>query len=284
MIHLFERAALQITDTGSRRDACADCPAECRQPADSRLLVNRNQIGQCECTVHFFLRNPELARIHDNRYRARNPLIAGAGVDDNRHLAAVHAGVRACSRHRNGLVVNLIIFHLQNDRADIRAPRIAKSLLGNRHIAGNLPVEHLLHIRDITRLSKIPDLLDCQEASVRQGRLLVRSELHLLYYRPVLFLKNDIRVIIHNTDLRRVITACLCDDNIKDVAVVHKLYSDLMLFQILRNLTSLLIRNLADYLEQPVRDSGHHACCGGGPDPLQMARIRHDNRFDILDN
>ena len=68
-------------------------------------------------------------------------LIAGAGADDHRHFAAVHAGVRPGGGPCTGLGLD-IVAALKEGGADVGAPAVAQALLGDGGVAGDLPADN----------------------------------------------------------------------------------------------------------------------------------------------
>ena len=86
--------AAQVHDACACTRTRADRAAVGRQGADAGLFVDGHQIGDDEGAVELFLAAVQLLGVLDEGHRAGDALIAAAGVDDDRQLTAVHAGIR----------------------------------------------------------------------------------------------------------------------------------------------------------------------------------------------
>ena len=86
----------------------------------------------------------KLPRVFQHRQRDGQTLIAAAGVDHYRHLAATHARVGAGRGIRLRADARAFAEMAQKRRAHARAVRVRKPFFGDAAVAFNLPFEQLL--------------------------------------------------------------------------------------------------------------------------------------------
>ena len=102
--------------------------------------MDGGQVGKGERPVQLLFAHLEFPRIDDDRHRGSNALIAAAGVDDHRLLAAVHPGIGACGRVGLGPHPHIIALHVQQDAADVGPVITPEAFFGNGHVVPDLRV------------------------------------------------------------------------------------------------------------------------------------------------
>ena len=284
MRDLLKTAASQVCDACSGCYSRTDCAAKCRQSSDACFLVDRYQIGECQRTVHFFIAALQFLCILDNRHGTGNALISAAGIDDNRKLTAAHPCIRARRCHGTGAVADLISICIQHDPSDTRTVGMRHSLLSDRHVTVDLMIEDRSHILYLTRHREIPDVLHIQKASVSQTIFLVSLHDRLQQLFTVALLQHDIRVIVCNPHLCRIFPCKCFNDDIKNPSAVQIADFHVHLIRVCAKHLALLIADLGDDLQLPLRSAGHKARRHSGLDSFHAAGVRHNDGFYIFDD
>ena len=88
--------------------------------------MNRHQVAHYKCAVQLIFGYFEFLRILDDRQGARHALIAASGINDNRHGAAIHPGIRSGCRFCLCTNLNIITICIQKRTAYFCAVRIAQ--------------------------------------------------------------------------------------------------------------------------------------------------------------
>ncbi len=108
----------------------------------------------------------------DHGHGASQPLVAAAGVDGHRRVAAGHAGVRGCGGQRCGLHLGPALGHHQHGAAHLLAPGAAQAFLGDGHVAVNLLLQQGRQVGvgcQVRRLGIGKDAIQRHAAAVGQG-------------------------------------------------------------------------------------------------------------------
>ena len=136
------------------------------------FFVDGHQIGDDEGAVELFLAAVQLLGVLDEGHRAGNALIAAAGVDDDRQLAAVHAGIGACGGLGFCAVGDIVAVSGQQHPPDVGTVVAQQALFCNGVVVADLPFQQVCHVPQVGGLGKVPDVLHVQQAAVGAGILL----------------------------------------------------------------------------------------------------------------
>ena len=98
----------------------------------------------------------QLGGILNNRNRAGYTLISAAGINDDRHLAAVHSGIGGGSRHSLCPDTDIIALQLQKGLAHVGAIVTPDALIGNGGVIFYLALQKLANIFKLGCSCKIP--------------------------------------------------------------------------------------------------------------------------------
>ena len=244
--------------------------------------MDGGQIGEGERPVQLLFARLELPCIDDDRNRGSNALIAAAGVDDHRLLAAVHPGIGASGRVSLGPHPHIIAFHVQQDAADVGPVIAPEAFFGNGHVVPDLRVQDRLHVLDVHRMDKVPDVLHVEQAAVGQVLLLVAVDGQVQQNFAVLFNADDVED--RDAHLRGVRPLPDRDDDVKGNAVLHMLDLHIGLLQIGADGLRLLRCHIGDDFQLLLRAASHDARRSCGFQPLHIIGVGHDDRLDILDH
>ena len=129
--------AAEVSDTRACACSGADSSAVGGEGADAGLLVDGHQIGEGKGAAESFVIGVQLPGIFDQRYGTGDPLVAAAGIDDDRELAAVHTGVGACRCPGFCAGGNVIAGGAQEDCADVGHNRLGVLPLRWRNYIGS---------------------------------------------------------------------------------------------------------------------------------------------------
>ena len=121
--------------------------------------MNGNKVSQHQCAIHCFSVCAKLFGVFDNRQRGCKALVAAAGVDNNRHFAAVHSGVGACGCHGFCAHQNTVAVCVHQYFAYARAPVAGHTFAGNGNIVFNLTGNYSFNICNVNRLRKVVDVV-----------------------------------------------------------------------------------------------------------------------------
>ena len=246
--------------------------------------MDGDKIGHHKCAVEHLLRDTQFSSVNDDRQRCRQSLIAAAGIDDNRQVAAVHARVRPGRGVGLGAVVDAHAIRLQQDAADVRAVIPAQALLGDGPVIVDLPLERLLHIGNVHFVCKSNDVLDRQQTAVggvlTAGLLIVLVKLH-----NAVFLDMDhVRVVSRNLNGRAVRPRRDAHLNVEHVVLVRAPDGKGRLLQICPDRIRLLRREAGEHLQLRIGIIGYDARRRGRRNAALAVRIRHDDTLDVFDD
>ena len=246
--------------------------------------MDGDQVRHRKRAVEHLLRDVELLGINHDRQGRRQALIAAAGIDDDRQIAAVHARIRPCSGVGLGAIVDARAVRLQQNAADVRTVVPPQAFLGNRPVQVDLPLEDLLHIGDLDLICKGDDILDRQQAAV--GRVLAgRLLIVLVLQHDTVFLHTDhVGVEARDLDEGAVRSRRDAHLNVKHIVLIRTPDGERRLLQIGADGLYLLRRELREHLKLRIRVVGHDARRGRGRNAAQAVRIRNDDALDIFDD
>ena len=146
MLNLVIGAVIQESDCRTGTAACADSTTVCGQLTDTLLQVDGNQVAQQYCTQHFFFTCSQCMCINNNRNGSGNTLVAAAGGNYYRKLAAVHTRVTACSSAGTCANTQAVGVTAQQNFADAGTVIISQAFFGNGHIEINLTLQQMFNI------------------------------------------------------------------------------------------------------------------------------------------
>ena len=146
MLNLVIGAVIQESDCRTGTAAGADSTTVSGQLTDTLLQVNGNQVAQQYCTQHFFFACSQCMCINNNRNRSGNTLVAAAGGNYYRKLAAVHTRVTACSSAGTCADTQAVRIAAQQNLADACTVIIGQAFFRNSHIEINLALQQMFYI------------------------------------------------------------------------------------------------------------------------------------------
>ena len=254
-----------------------------REPPDARLQMDRQQIGQKHRPNRLFLPNVQFLRIDRHWDGRRDALIAAAGNDAHRQLAAAHARVRACGGHRLCPVLHAVSVVPQQHGADVRAPIAAQPFLRDGEVHPELPLDHRLHRLQLHLFGKRQNPFDAQAAPVGQVGGLRRGRVLPLQDHAVLLDQYNVRMIFRDTELHAMFRCPQREQQIKRQLALRGPHLNTVLFQIGRDLPLFLFRDRADDLQPLLRLPGDQPGGDRRLDAGQAVRVRHNHALDIFD-
>ena len=227
----------------------------------------------------------QLLGILNQGHRAGDALVAAAGIDNHRQLTAIHPGIRTGCRLCLGTDGHIISVGRQQSASDVGTVVPQKSLLCNGIVAANLPLQNLLHVTQICRGGKIPDVRHIQHTPV--GAALINLRLaHRLFQQhlTVLFNQNDVGVEVRNPNLCPAASLERRHLEVKHMTPIDVLNFNLHPIQIF--LDGLLLRggHLGDDLQFLIRHASHNARRSGGTDALEVTGVGDNHAFHIFNN
>ena len=228
----------------------------------------------------------QLLGVFNERHRAGDALIAAAGVDDDRQLTAVHAGIRTGGRLGLGPDRHIVAVGRKQHPADVRAIVAQKALLCNGVVIADLAFQQVRHILQVGRLGKVPDVLHVQQAAVGPAvppGLLVQQRL-FVEHPAILFDQADVGVKIRNAHLCVGIPAALGNDDIEHMPLLDVLDGNGHRLQIVPDGSLLVLADLGDDFQLSVCRTGNDARCHSGFHAFQVAGVGHDDALHILNN
>ena len=289
----FQVCALQVGNAAARSTARADGPAVGGQPANTGLLVDRNQVGEGQGAAESLIGGPQLPRILNDRHRDRDALIAAARVDDDRQLTAAHTGIGGCCCLGNSTVAHIIAVKFQHCRADVRTVIPPQSLLRDAGVVPDLGFQQGADVVDLAGIGKCKDIRDVQQCPVCQttlGRGGVTAALLCLLrgmiqqHFAVSPDQDNIRVVLADAHHGRIAPLPQRHNNVEDKAVVDCLHRDRHLLQEGAHRCLLVRCYSCDDLQRLVRLPADDACRCGGLNALHAIGVGHDDALDILDD
>ena len=284
MLDLLIPAAIEVGDARPRAAPGRDRAAVGRKRPDVRLDMDRAEVGDRQRPVERLTAHAQLLGVDHDRHGGRDALVAGAGVDDDRQLAAGHARVAGRGGHIAGAVLHRLAVGLAQRLADVRAVGPGEARLGDGHIVRDLPLKDLLHILRTQRLREIHDPLDRQDAAVRAAfgdGLAARTVDEAL--RAVQQL-HEVRMAADDPRRGLIASRVDRDADIEDERRVDRPEVNGRLQQVRPHVRDLLVGDLAEDLQLlllPARDDARGSRRG---DAVHRARMRHDDALDVLDD
>ena len=278
------RAIFHIRNGTARCHAGTDCAAISRQSTNTGLDMNGHQIRNQQRTIDLLLRLSGLPAINHYGYRNGNALIAAATIDVYRHLAAIHACIRARRRPSAHLGLHILSTQ-QHHLANVCAVAALQALFSNGHIAFDLLVQQVPYQIQSARICKIQNAAQRQNAAIsllHSGRHTIDRLVHQICI--VFHHSNNIGVTIHNPHLGSVALGFHGNNNIKNLAGSRMCYLNVCLLQICTDFCHLRIGNLGNNLQLLVSLAGYNAGCCCGFNAVQASGMRNDNALDILYN
>ena len=107
-----------------------------------------------------------LPGVDDHGDACGDALVAAAGIDDHRQLAAVHPGVAGRGGPGPELVVQAVLMPPEQGLADVGPVGMAQPLLRNGHVIGDLPLQQGSDGGEVCVLGVVRDPLHGEDAPV----------------------------------------------------------------------------------------------------------------------
>ena len=161
---------------------------------------------------------------------------------------------------------------------------MGKALLGDSHVALDLPVQQLLYVGDIHRLGEVVDVRHGQQRAVGEAALVVGLHGQVQKNFPVALHADNVGVVVGNADLGCALPLCQGNLDVKDQVAVQELHPDGVVLQIGAHLLLLLRRHLGDNLQQQLRLSGHYPGGGRRLDAVEPAGVGHHYALHVFDD
>ena len=136
-------AAAEVYDPGSGSCACAHGAAVGGEGADPGLFVDRDQIGEYECTVEFFLAGVQFLGVFDQGNGTGDALVSAAGIDDHGKFAAVHPCIGSGSGFCFRPDCDVVSVGMEENAPDICSVVAKEPLLGDGVVIADLAVQKL---------------------------------------------------------------------------------------------------------------------------------------------
>lgn len=228
----------------------------------------------------------QLLGVLDEGHRAGDALIAAAGVDDDRQLTAVHAGIRTGGRLGLGPDRHIVAVGRKQHPADVGTVVAQKAFFRDGVVVADLPLQQVGHIPQVGGLGKLPDILHVQKTAVRPAALLRRFVRQRLFveHLAVLFDQADVGVEVRDAHLCPGIAAALGHNDIEHMALFDVLNGDGHRLQVIPDGSLLVRADLGDDLQLLLGRTGDDACGGRSFHALQVAGVGHDDAFHVLDD
>ena len=137
---------IQVGDARPAAAPGADRPAIGGKPANLRLQVDGDEVGNQQRPVQSILVRSQLLGVFNHWERSGKPLVPAARDNDHRQAAAVHPGVGPGGSHGLGPDLHIVPIGGEQHLADIGAVIPPQALLGDGGIKADLPGKGLLHI------------------------------------------------------------------------------------------------------------------------------------------
>ena len=282
---LGKAAAVEIGDGRAGAAPGADGSAVSAEAADAGLHVNGQQVAESDGPEHGLVAHLQFLGVLNDGHRGGDALVAAAGDDDDRHLAAAHAGVGPGGGHGPGANLDVVPVVLAQHLADVGAPVVGHALLGNGVVVVDLPLNDVLHILDVAGVHKVHNGLHGQAAPVRQAAGAVGDHVAALQQDLAVFLdQDDVGVVVRNAQADGVRSGNKGDDDIKDHVPRGRGHPDFMTGEIGLDLLLLGVGHLGDDLQDLSGVPGHRARGGRGLDALEAAGVGYHYAFNILDD
>ena len=276
--------ALQIRDAAACAHTCTHGAAEGGNAADPCFLVDRNKVRKHKGTVDLLLCAVKLLRIHEHRHGRRDSLVAAAGKDDRRQLAAAHARIaprRSGSPRKHANIPAAVPLQ---DLADLGAPAVCEPFFGKRAVVRNLAFDQRRNVFKVHGLHIIPDAFDGKHAPLH-GPFLCVLLLRFFEERfPVLFDADDVRVVLRDHHAHTVPCSIACNIDIEHDAVLRMADLDRRVLPVLFNFRKLLRADVGKHLKLRIRIAPDDPRRNGRLKPFLPAGIRDDHALYVFDD
>ena len=273
---------MQICDTGTCGRARADRTAISRKPADALLLVQREEVGEQQRPQQTLVAHTQLPGVNNDRQRDRHALVSTSGVDDDRHLAAVHSRVGASGGVCPRLFLRCGSAIAEQQGADRRAVLSAQADLRDGGVVRDLTLKQRRNIRKIATLHKVVDPAQAQvlRIVVRQLRLRIL----MIQNRPILFNENDVRVLLNDPRRGGIRPAGADDLDVEQKTALHRNDLKCRCVEVGRELFDRFPAHSGDDLQLRLLVASEDADGGGGREALAVSSVRNDHALHILDD
>ena len=282
--NLLVPPAVQVTDAGPSAAPGGGGAAVGGKAADPGFQMDGHQVGDDKGPIQLLLGGFQRPGVHDHRQRGGQPLVAAAGIDDDRQFAAVHPGVGAGGRPGFGPVVGAVAVGFQQDPPDVGPVLAAQPLPGNGRVAVDLPLQNGLDILQLHTVGKFHDPLHTQQrpvGGVLDALLGIRAVQQDL---PVRFQPDHVGVVAGDLGERRVPRRRYPNLDVKNVLLIRRQHPQFHFLLVIGHPGDLLGGKAGQDLQLRVGIAGHDARSGGCLQPALPAGVGHDHALDVLDD
>ena len=210
-------------------------------------------------------------------------LIAGAGDDDHRHLAAVHAGIAACGGPCAGLGLG-VVAALEEVGADVGTPGVLQTFLGNGGVLLNLSADEGLDFFNGYGFGKGDDVCYVQHGLILQAVLRVGGQGLFQQNFVVLLDEYDVGMVVGNTHRGRMAVQLAVEADVQHTGRFGAGDLDGGAVQICLNATHILFCYVGNDLQFRVSVACHNTHCDGGVDAATAIGIGNDHRLHVLED
>ena len=273
--------APQPRDAAARAHTGADRAAVGTQPPDAGLLVYGDQVAETHRPQDgVVIRAHELA-VFPYGHRGGDALIAGAGHDDHRHLAAVHPCVRAGGRPCPRLC-RPVLTALQQGGADVGAPAVSQPLGGDGGVLLDLPPHGGAYVVQRYCFCECDDVLYVEDGFVLQVVLGVAGDGQLPQDISVPLHVDDVRVVVGHPHAGVVPLPPAGELDVQQTRRFGTGHADVGAVQIRLDGSHIRLRHVGDDLKLCVGVAGHYAHGDGGVDAPASSCVGDDHGLHIL--
>ena len=257
--------------------------------------MDGDEVGHRQGPVQPVFGDGQRLGVLDDGDRHRDALVAAARVDDHRQLAAAHPGVGTGGRFGNGPVADVAAVEFEHGGADVGPVVAQQALLGNLGVVLDLGVQHRADVGQVAGVGKVENVRDGQQVPAGQAVLgggvalmaaggRIRLDGDVQQNLAVLFDVDDVGVVLGDADAGGVLPDSQPDDDVEDLAVVHRLDVNGGVRQKAAHLGLLGFSHFRDDFQRLAGLACHDAGGGRGLDALHAAGVGDDDALDVLDD
>ena len=251
------------------------------QAADAGFLVDGDEVGQSHGPKDLLLVGPHKQAVAPHGHGGGDALVAAAGADDHRHLAAVHPGVGPGGAPGPGLGLDAGAGSQQGG-ADVGAPVPLKPFSGNGAVALDLSADKGADTIYGYGFNKGKNVFHIENALVLQIVLggcacgLLQQDLTVLFY------VYQIGVVVGHAGHGLVCPGPACETDVQHTGGFRAGDGYLAAVQIGLDLGSVRLGDTCQHLQLGRGISRHDAHGDGGVNAPAAARIGHHHGFHVF--
>ena len=242
-----------------------------------------NEVRERERAQHLILGNLILHCVDEHRHGDGDALVAAAGVDDNRHCAAVHSCVGTGGGVGAGAVDERAGL-LGDGAADLGAPRVLEPLLGDGAVALDLIFKHLAHVVKVYLVCEIIDIADVQQAFVgcRGGGAFLLRLSCVIDDLAVFLDAGDVAVVVLYLDERGLVALVRLDADIEIRHTLDQLAVTAVIRDHLVHKGNVLIAYGVEHIQNSGCVAADDAEQSGSVNAARAARVRDGDGHDVF--